>query len=58
MQNRKTAEAGKNALGPLGGEKKRQIRHLEKKKIAGWKNKMLVGKKTWRLKKMSVGLSN
>ena len=48
MQDRKTAEAGKNALGPIGGEKKKKVCHLEKKsflslgKTKCWLEKKLV----------------
>ena len=46
----------KNALGPLGEEKRKKIVIWKKKFFVGCKNKMLVGKKTCRLgKKMSVG---
>ena len=52
MQNRKMAEAGKHALGPIGGGKRKKSLSFGKKKFfVGWKNKMLVGKKTCRLKK-------
>ena len=57
MQDRKTAEAGKNALGPIGEKNEKKCHLDEKKKLfVGWKNKMLVVKKTCRLKnKKSVG---
>ena len=50
MQDRKTAEAGKKRPRASRGKKREKIRHLEKKFFVGWKNKMLVGKKTCRLK--------
>ena len=52
MQDRKTAEAGNNALGPLGGKTGKKVRHLEKKvfcqlekKNVGWKKNLSVEKK-------------
>ena len=58
MHDRKTAEAEKNALGPIGEKKGgKKVCQLEtKKKFVGWKNKMLVVKKNLSVeKKMSVG---
>ena len=57
MQDRKTAEAGgKRPRAYRGGKKGKKSSSGKKKFFVGWKNKMLVGKKTCRLeKKMSVG---
>ena len=65
MQDRKTAEAGKNLLGPTEEKRKEKVRHLEKnsflsvgEKKCPLEKKKLVG---WRIffcrlgKKMSVG---
>ena len=42
----------KNNLGPIGGKKKKKSSSFGKKRFfVGWKNKMLVGRKTCRLKK-------
>ena len=50
MQDRKTAEAGKNPLGPIGGEKKKKkVCHFEKKSFSSF------GKKHCWLKKKNVG---
>ena len=55
MQDRKTAKAGKNALGPVG-EKKEKSSSFGKKRFFGWKKQNVVGwKKTCRVKKKSVG---
>ena len=55
--HQKTAEAENSPLGPRGKKGVRwNIKILSVgKKIVGWKNKMLVGKKTVGEKKMSVG---
>ena len=51
MQHRKTAEAGKNALGPIGGKKRekkssfgKKIYWLEKQNV-GWRKNLSVEKK-------------
>ena len=52
MQDRKTAEAGKNALGPIEGEKKEKSSSFGKKKVfCRLEKKMLVGKQNvgWRI---------
>ena len=52
--HRKTAEAENSPLGPRGKKSVRwnmKILSAEKLFFVGWKNKMLVGKKTCRLKK-------
>ena len=46
MQDRKTAEVGKNTLGPIGGEKREKIGHLKKKVfLSGGKTKCWLEKK-------------
>ena len=57
--HRKTAEAENSPLGPRGKKGvcwNMKILSVRKKNLVGWKNKMLIGQKTFRLKKkMSVG---
>ena len=55
MQDQKTAEAEKNALRPIGGGKKKTVRHLEKKKLSVGKTKCWLEKNLSVEKKMSVG---
>ena len=52
MQERRTAEAGKKRPRAYRGKKREKNSSCEKKRFfVGWKNKMLVGKKTCWLKK-------
>ena len=43
MQDRKRAEAGKNPLGPIGGEKR--LSFGKQKFLVGWERELLVGGK-------------
>ena len=53
MQDRKTAEAGKKRIRE---KSEKNSSFGTKKNFVGWKNKMLIGQKTCRLKKkMSIG---
>ena len=54
MQDRKTAEAGKHALGPIGGKKRGK--NLSLGNFLGWLDKQNVGwKKNLSVEKKSVG---